>query len=168
MIDVNDERLRGHRLARPLMRMVAVLHERGVQSLYLYGGMNGSGRCWRYSIGAMDEGCWPRRWRDPLQVYNSIDGSDEPDQIAWAELDDTPHVLADKFEASYPDIIVTACVPNPAYVTWYRHMLAVSEPLGVLVFSHDDKIDPRPEFWGDTHPGLFLELPPGLGLEAWV
>ena len=157
----------GHRLARRLMRMVAVLHERGFESLYLHCGMNGSGSCWRYSIGAMADGGWPRRWRDPLQVVNSMDGSDASDQIAWAELDDSPEVLADKFMMIYPEIVAAARVPNAAYVAWYRHMLAVSEPFGLLVFYFDYKTDPRPEFWGDTHPGLFVDLPAGKVRDPW-
>lgn len=36
MIDWDDERWRGHRLARQIMGMVAVLHERGFESLYLH------------------------------------------------------------------------------------------------------------------------------------
>lgn len=167
MIDWDDERWRGHRLARRLMRMVAVLHERGLESFYLHCGMNGSGSCWRYSIGAMQDGGWPRRWRDPLQVFNSMHGSDASDQIVWAELDDSPEVLADKFVAHYPDIVAAARVPNPDYVAWYRHMLAVSEPFGLLVFHHDYKTDPRPEFWGDTHPGVFVDMPAGKLREPW-
>lgn len=162
-----DDPMRGHRMARRLMQMVALLHERGYESLYLYCGMNGSGSSWRYSIGAMDEGRWPRQWRDPLQVYNSMNGSDDPEQIAWAAIDDAPDVLAEKYIASYPDTVVAARVPNPAYVDWFRSMLSIAAPLGLLVFYFDYKTDRRPEFWGNTHPGLHLDLPPGLLGDAW-
>ena len=165
--DNDQDPMRGHRMARRLMRMVAVLHQRGFESLYLYCGMNGSGSCWRYSIGAMNDGCWPRFWRDPLQVFNSMNGSDDPEQIAWGSLDEAPESLADRFLATYPEIAAAARVPNPDYVTWYRNMLAVSEPLGLLVFYYDYKTDPRPEFWGNTHPGVFVELPAGQVRESW-
>lgn len=152
----------GESLVRRVMHMVAILHARGLESLYLHCGMNGSGSCWRYAIGAMDGGAWPRRLRDPLQVFNSMDGSDEPAQIEWGNLHDAPEVLADKFESAHPDIAVAARVPHPDYVTWYRAMLAASEPLGMLVFYFEYKLDRRPEFWGESHPGLFLGPPPGL------
>lgn len=167
MIDWNDERWSGHRLARRLMCMVAELHARGFQSLYLYCGMNGSGSSWRYSIGAMDAGRWPRFRRHPLQVFNSMNGSDDAEQIAWGALDDAPEVLADRFMAAYPDIVAEARVPNPDYVAWYRDMLAISEPYGLLVFYFDYKTDPRPEFWGGTHPGVFVELPDGHQDVPW-
>ena len=77
--------------------MVAVLHSRGIASLYLCSGMSGSGAGWRYSIGAMDAGHWPRPLRDPLQVFNSLNGSDESSQIEWGSICDDPTVLADKF-----------------------------------------------------------------------
>jgi hypothetical protein len=160
--EARDNQILGESLVRRVMRMVAVLHARGLESLYLHCGMNGSGRCWRYSIGAMNDGNWPRRWRDPLQVFNSMDGSDDPTQIEWGRLGDAPEVLADKFESTFPDIATAARVSNPEYVHWYRAMLAASEPAGMLVFYFDYKLDPRPEFWGGTHPGLFLERPPGL------
>lgn len=156
----------GESLVRRVMQMVAILHARGLESLYLHGGMNGSGSCWRYAIGAMDDGAWPRRLRDPLQVFNSMNGSDNPSQIEWGHLDDDPEALADKFEAAYPDIAVAARVLHPEYVAWYRAMLAASEPLGMLVFYFDYQLDPRPQFWGDTHADLFLEYPPGLA-SSW-
>ena len=166
MSEEHDDPMRGHRMARRLMRMVALLHQRGLESLYLHCGMNGSGSNWRYSIGAMDDARWPRRLRDPLQVYNSMSGDDDPGQIEWAALDDTPDVLAEKFISNYPEIVDAARVPNPACVAWFRQMLSISEPLGLLVFYFDYKTDPRPQFWG-THSGVFVDLPPGLWPEAW-
>lgn len=160
--EARDSRILGDSLVRRVMRMVAILHARGLESLYLHSGMNGSGSCWRYSIGAMDSGAWPRRLRDPMQVFNSMDGSDDPAQIEWGRLDDAPEALADKFESTFPDIANAARVSNPEYVSWYRAMLAVSEHSGMLVFYFDYKLDPRPEFWSGTHPGLFLDHPPGL------
>ncbi len=84
MTDTEQDPMSGHRMARRLMRMVGALHDRGFECLYLYCGMNGSGSNWRYAIGAMDHARWPRRLRDPLQVFNSMNGSDDPGQIEWA------------------------------------------------------------------------------------
>ncbi len=166
MSDPTADPMRGHRMARRLIRMVGLLHDRGYESLYLYCGMSGSGSNWRYAIGAMDEARWPRRSRGSLQIFNSMNGGDDPAQIEWASLDATPEVLADEFVAAYPEIAEAALAPNPAYVAWYRAMLSISEPIGVLVFYFDYKTDPRPEFWG-THPDVYVDLPPGLLPEAW-
>jgi hypothetical protein len=68
--ETRDNHTLGESLVRRVMQMVAILHARGLASLYLHCGMNGSGSCWRYSIGAMDGGAWPRQLRDPLQVFN--------------------------------------------------------------------------------------------------
>ena len=43
MTDAEQDPMSGHRMARRVMRMVALLQERGFESLYLYCGMNGSG-----------------------------------------------------------------------------------------------------------------------------
>ncbi len=167
MSESENDPMRGHRMAHRLMRMVGVLHERGYESLYLYSGMSGSGGSWRYAIGAMDDSVWPRFWRHALQVFNSMNGGEDPEQIAWAGLDDAPDVLADRFVATYPEIAEAARVPNPAHAAWYRNMLAQSEPVGALVFYFDYKLDPRPEFWA-THEGVYLELPPGLDPDRWM
>lgn len=166
MTDTEQDPMSGHRIARRLIRMVGALHDQGFESLYLYCGMNGSGSNWRYSIGAMDHARWPRLRGDPLHVFNSMNGSDDPGQIEWAALDDTPDVLSEKFMSNYPEIVDAARIPNPAYVTWFRQMLSISEPLGLLVFYFDYKTDPRPEFWG-SHPDVFVDLPAGLLPEAW-
>ena len=166
MTDTEQDPMSGHRMARRLMRMVGALHDRGFESLYLYCGMNGSGGNWRYAIGAMDHARWPRRLRDPLQVFNSMNGSDDPRQIEWAKLDAPPDVLADDFLATYPKIVEAAKEPNPAFVAWFQQMLSIGEPLGLLVFYFDYKTDPRPEFWG-SYPDVFVDLPPGLLPEAW-
>lgn len=154
-------------MARRVMRTVALLHARGCESMYLHCGMNGAGSNWRYAIGAMDAGRWPRRWPDPLQICNSMNGSDDREQIAWAGLDAAAEELADKFMSSYPDIVGAARRLNPDYVAWYSQMLSISEPLGLLVFHYDYKTDPRPEFWGNTHPGVFVDVPPGKVREPW-
>jgi hypothetical protein len=136
----------------------------GLESLYLHCGMSGTGG-WRYSIGAMENGRWPRALRDPLQVFDSMNGSADPDQIAWGGLCDGAALLADKFVAPYPAIVDAARVPNVPRVAWYRRMLAASEPDGMLVYYFDYKLDPRPEFWDSRPPG-YLELPPGLRPDA--
>lgn len=161
--ETNEEARLGEYLVRRVMTMVAVLHSRGIESLYLCSGMSGSGAGWRYSIGAMDAGHWPRPLRDPLQVFNSLNGSDESSQIEWGSICDDPTVLADKFVTRYGASAEAASVPNPAYAAWYRHMLTVSEPRGMLVYYFDYKSDPRPEFWGGEPEG-YLDLPPGLTL----
>lgn len=157
MTDPTNAMELGENLVRRVMAMVAVLHVRGLESLYLYSAMSGTGS-WRYRIGAMDAQQWPRPVRDPLQVFDSTRGSDGPE---WGDVFDDPIVLADKFEARYPRIAEAAHVPNPAHAAWYRHMLAISEPLGMLVYDVDYKTDPRPEFW-DGQQEVFLDLPPGL------
>lgn len=139
----------GNSLVRRVMTMVAVLHSRGLESLYLHSAMSGTGG-WRYRIGAMEAQQWPRRDRDPLQIFNSMKGGDDPEQIDWGGLYDDPVILADRFAAHYPRIAEAARVPNPAHVAWYQHMLAVSEPQGMLVYEFDYKTGPRPEFWGGT------------------
>lgn len=150
----------GEHLVRRVMTMVAMLHARGLESIYLYSGMSGSGANWRYSIGAMEAGCWPRTPRDPLQVFNSMRGDDEPGQIEWGGVYDDPTALAQKFESRYPLIAESARAQNPAHVAWYRQMLACSEPTGMLVYYFDYKADPRPEFWGGR-PAGYLDMPPG-------
>lgn len=161
MKEPSDTMELGPNLMRRVMAMVAALHARALESLYLYSSFSGTGS-WRYRIGAMDAGQWPRRDRDPLQVFNSMKG-DGPHQIEWGDLYDAPTVLADKFVARYPKIARAARVPNPAHVAWYQHMLAVSAPLGMLVYECDYKTDPRPEFW-DGQSERYLDLPPGLRL----
>jgi hypothetical protein len=157
MIDPSNTLELGESLVRRVMTMIAVLHARGMESLYLYSAMSGTGG-WRYRIGSMEAQQWPRPLRDSLQVFNSTKGSDGPD---WGDVFDDPDVLADKFEARYPRIAESARVPNSEHVTWYRHMLAVSAPLGMIVYDVDYKTDPRPEFW-DGQQVVYLDLPPGL------
>ena len=77
------------------------------------------------------------------------------------------HHLMGPVEIGRPDAAEAARVPNPGYAAWYRDMLARSEPVGALVFYHDYKLDPRPEFWA-THQGVYLDLPPGLDPDRWM
>lgn len=166
MTDQEQDDNAGIDMARRVMWMVAELHQRGYESLYLHCGMSSSGAHWRHRIGAMNEGHWPRPDRDPLQIHNSMSGGSDPRQIPWGALSGSPTELADAFEAAYPHIVQAARVPNPEHVAWFRHMLTKSEPDGLLVYYHDYKTDPRPEFWGSPSLG-FLELPPGLETSPW-
>lgn len=54
-------------LIRNLIRMVAILHVRGHECLYLDPAMSPSGMYWRYEIGAMERGRWPSVKQDVVQ-----------------------------------------------------------------------------------------------------
>jgi len=146
-------------IIRRIMHMVANLHQRGYESLYLNPVISPSGCYWRYELGAMEDAKWPNRQRDLLSVRDSI--GDPHHALPWANVTDTVEVLADKFIAAYPKILEIARKPNAEYVAWYRQMLEQTEPDGVLTFWRDFGPDYDYAFLFDDPDGWRMPMAPG-------
>lgn len=150
-------------IARRIMNMVHKLHKDGYESLYLDSGMASSGGYWRYEIGAMEGRLWPNRSCDfnkvEFCVKDSIGGGFDQ-KIPWGTVTDSVDMLAYKFRTTYPKLVNAARKPNVEYVNWYREMLEVTEPEGILLFWCDGRPSHEYAFtWGV--PKVEMPMPPG-------
>jgi hypothetical protein len=125
----------GHRAARRMMEMIGVLHERGFEGLRLNAGLAPSGCYWRGGVYAV---------RDSRVSTGSFStGADAKVLFDWddAEMLDVPE-LADRFVTAFPVLAALARHADPAYAAWYREMLALTAPFGVIYFSADFPLPP--------------------------
>lgn len=130
-----------------ITRMIGVLHGRGYQSIYLYSGLSPSGGHWRYAIGPIIDGRWPK---GPALVSSSIG---KPAQLPWThDASASTEVLADAFETFYGERLEPARTPNAAFANWYAmtlNALGDAEPL--LFFAdygapHETLLDTAPGY----------------------
>ncbi len=154
----------GCQISRRIMEMVALLHERGFESLYLDPVMAPHGMCWRYVIGAMVEGTWLHPdcgFGEGACVRGSICGGHDQ-EILWAKCTDGLVALADGFLSSYLSLAASARQANAKYVAWYREMLEATGPEGVLIFSCEYGPDHEYAFTLDERKDFRMALPPGF------
>jgi len=152
-------------IARRIMNMVHKLHKDGYESLYLDSVMASSGGYWRYEIGAMEQGgLWPNRSCDfekvEFCIKDSIGGGFNQ-KIPWGTVTDSLDMLTAKFITAYPKLVHAARQRNFEYVKWYREMLELTEPDGMLIFACDG--GPYHEYaytWGPPR-GFKMPMPPG-------
>lgn len=156
----------GEQIARRIMEMIALLHNRGYESLYLDSCIAPSGMYWRYKIAAMVNNSWPNPnchfGNDKsLFVSGSIGGGFQQ-KLPWAKITDTTKTMADKFQNKYPKILNDARVSNAQYVSWYKEMLERTSPEGILIFCCD--YGPYYEYaftWGEPK-NFQMPMPPGF------
>lgn len=165
--DVDHEALRAagltaFQIARRLLRMVALFHEQGHESLYIYCDLAGGCIGWNFEIGAMDGGIWPRPQIEQLHEDGWL--GDGVGHIGFALLEDDAGTMAEKFRAMHSDILDAARTPNAAYAAWFRQMLALTEPLGMLIFWHEYQDDQFPSAMqpGPDFTDVRLPMPPGF------
>ncbi len=121
-------------VCRKLLKMVAVLHVRGYESLRVEAGMSPSGAYWRCDIGpalpdSNDDIDFPRA------RYSS---SAKAEYFEWGDCSDsTVEAMADRFEQSYAEILEKCGARDPEYVRWFADMLVLTEP-GGLIYSFAD------------------------------
>lgn len=162
----------GNQISRRILEMVAELHRRGYESLYIDPVMAPSGMCWRYEISFCASGKWPNRDcrfhdDDQLCVKGSICGGFDQ-KISWGKATDSVAILADGFCAAYPGILTRATEPNPPYIAWYQAMLVATAPEGVLIFWCDYGPDHEYAFtWSGPHE-FRMPMPPGFLAERVI
>jgi hypothetical protein len=154
--------INGVKLVRRILEMVAILHERGYQSLYIHPGMAGHGGSWRYRIGVMESGAWPVP-NDKLLVTGWVIGGADY-ELEWADGMDDPATLADKFIARYGAALAAARTPNPKYAAWHCDVLERTRPDGIVVFWCSGIEDYEYVFtWNNT--SVKFPMPPGFDKE---
>ena len=156
----------GEQIARKIIEMIALLHKRVYESLYLDSCMAPSGMYWRYKIGAMVENRWPNPdcyfGNDTSSCVSGSIGGGFEQKLSWANITDTIEVIANKFQDTYPIILNNARCSNTEYVSWYKEMLKKTSPEGVLIFSCDYGPDYEYAFtWGEPK-NFQMPMPPGF------
>ncbi len=141
---------------RLVLRMVGELHRRGYEQVCLAPGMSPSGMHWRCQIMAATH-----RDGEPDPALAAFYTTGQVrEYFAWTDAaDDDVVALADKFLARYPALCAQARQLDPAYVTWYRAMLRVTEPDGLSIAYAD---------WSLPSGGLtVVNGPPDLLVPWW-
>ena len=122
------------RNCRRLLSMVSELHDMGYQQLRIAPAVAPSGLFWRLSICAAsntrpDHGAEMQVW--DKGVHYSSGGGDE--YFGWRDTaNDSPKELAQKFVERFPDLATEGKGDDPDYARWYKEMLEVTEPDGLL------------------------------------
>ena len=153
-------------IARRIMNMVHKLHKDGYESLYLDSVMAPSGGYWRYEIGAMEQGgLWPNHGCEYTEINDycirdSIGGGFNQ-KIPWGTVTDSLDMLTVKFIAAYPKLVNAARQRNFEYVKWYREMLELTEPEGMLIFACDGRSYHTYAFTWGAPRGFTMPIPPG-------
>jgi hypothetical protein len=160
----------GEQLGRAIIEMIGEFHADGFESLYLDPVVSPSGSWWRFEIGAMHDGQWPRRTagRDDtntLSVRGSV-AKDGDHTAPWIAPDDPTQDLATRFRSQNPDVLEAARVPNAAYRRWYQQMLDATRPYGLLIFASE--MGPCYEIaYCMNEPHAFeMPIPPGWAGDA--
>jgi hypothetical protein len=123
------------RAARRMMEMIGALHARGFEGLRLHAGLAPSGCYWR-------GGVYPVRDPDASTGTFST-GAGTRVLFDWDDSDALDvSQLADRFLAAFPMLAALARHSDPAYAAWYREMLALTAPDGVIYFSADFPLPP--------------------------
>ena len=119
---------------RRLLYMVSELHDMGYQQVRIAPAVAPSGLFWRLSICAAsntrpDHGAEMQVW--DKGVHYSSGGGDE--YFGWRDTaNDSPNDLAQKFIERFPDLATEGKGDDPDYARWYKEMLEVTEPDGLL------------------------------------
>jgi len=120
-------------IARRLMEMVAVLHDRGHQRLDFLPHFAGAGY-YRYLLTVEHPPRFPREGEDPdvaTTVWGSLAGGAG---LPWVEDPlASPVSLAEAFLARYPRIARLSVGERPGVARWYGEMMRVTGPFGVVV-----------------------------------
>ncbi len=115
-----------------IMQMLRELHVRGYASLYLYSGLSPSGGHWRYAIGVIVDGEWPK---NAHVVSGSVGSTGTPPWCDRLVVDASS--LADAFETFYGEKLVEAKTPNAEFTRWYADTLDTLAEAQPLVFFAD-------------------------------
>lgn len=152
---------------RRLLYMVAELHRMGYEQARISPGVAPSGLFWRLSVTAASN-----TMPDNGALMINFDGDAHYSSGAGAEFfgwkdaeNDSPAELAIKFIERFPDIAKEANGRDPEYVRWYREMLEMTEPDG-LMYAYADW--PRSEDRLDIFSGskrVEIPLPPPFRAE---
>jgi len=153
---------------RKVLAMVGELHARGYELLRIMPGMSPSGVYWRTAITAAKHITRENGARmDDLEApaaYYSIAAEDQ--FFGWDDADDAGAVrLADLFVARCAEVAEEARGSDPAYVEWYRDMLARTDPDHLPVAYTDSSIpDDGLRTFSEDGRDITVPLPPpGLG-----
>jgi 8-oxo-dGTP diphosphatase len=131
--------------ARRLLQMVAVLHQRGFESLRIMPGMSASGCHWRTAL-APASLFEPRNGAmlpsDAYHRFPRYTTGEGMGAFGWMDaaaltLDD----LADRFESEHAAMLQECRPPDPEYVQWYQEMLDATQPLGLVIAYWDMRDD---------------------------
>jgi hypothetical protein len=143
----------GMRAARRMMELVGVLHDRGYGGLRLRSGLAPSGCHWRGSVHAA---------KDPQISTGSFSTGAGPKVLFdWEGVEDLGlPALADRFLAQFSALAAAARHPDPAYLAWYRDMLARTAPAG-LIYLYSDFTESGVGVLGCRCPEG-IPAPPGL------
>lgn len=118
-------------LPSKIMKMVAILHEKGYCDVYLHCGLSPSGMNWRFRIGKIKNYSWPN-----YEVFVSGSVSDTG-IIEWSEDQSSAEGLADDFE-NYYDLSKSEQYPlYVEYNKWYSELLKMLKENEILVFYAD-------------------------------
>ncbi|MBL8132087.1 MAG: hypothetical protein JNL42_09540 [Anaerolineae bacterium] len=121
---------------RRVMLMVAALHKLGYERIRLAPAMSPSGMHWRGNVTSIQNilrthGAAIQNYSEDLVARHST--GQGPQVYGWADAEtDSPDQLAHKFIERFPLIAVSGQGSDPAYVDWYRDMLAATEPDGFI------------------------------------
>jgi hypothetical protein len=152
--------------ARQIMLMVAELHRLGYEGLRLLSGLAPSGLYWRCSVlpvtrVSRENGIMAARGAAPYEVPRYSSGA-EGAYFGWTDAaEDLPEALAQKFVARFPELAAEGKRADPEYVKWYREMLELTHPEGVIYAYADFELPPEGLGVGNVIGQVVVPLPPG-------
>src|SRR5438046_2291376 len=113
--------------ARRVMEMVAELHKLRYERLRLAPAISPSGMYWRGNVTAVSNIL--RRHGAMILSYDkalvALHSTGEGAQVfGWADAEDSPQQLAQKFFERFASIAASGKGPDPAYSAWYQAMFS--------------------------------------------
>ena len=150
------------RNCRRLLHMVARLHILGYELLRIAPSVPPSGLFWRLSICTAhntlrEHGAKMREFERGVH----FSGSEGKDFFGWTDAKgDAPRELAKKFVKRFPELAGGGIGEDPDYTRWYKDMLEMTEPDG-LIYAYAD-LSRADDCFGIFHGAsdLKISLPP--------
>ena len=151
---------------RQIMLMVAELHRLGYEGLRLLAGLAPSGLYWRCGILPVtrisrENGARASGAAAPYEVPRYSSGA-EGAYFGWTDAhEDSPEALAQKFVARFPELAAEGKRADPEYVEWYREMLTLTQPEGVIYAFADFELPVEGLGVGNVSGQVVVPWPPG-------
>lgn len=147
-----------------VLGMVLELHKRGYQNMAIFSCMSPSGLHWRCDVMPYEWITYQRggyfcpQHDDTVKVACYTSGASDR-YFGWEDAgEDTPGLLADKFEARFPDLCELCRGANYAFSGWLTYAIGMAdgEHLPVMYSDYDD-FEPG---WIGSTSGVMLKAPP--------
>ena len=97
----------------------------------------------------------------PYEVPRYSSGA-KGEYFGWTDAhEDSPEMLAQKLVTRFPELAAEGKRPDPEYVEWYKEMLALTQPEGVIYAFADFDLPPEGLGVGNVTGEVVVPWPPG-------